>query len=177
MRNFAWGFLGLVLLLIYGSCKKDSGCGYSYQNITASASEQKAVKNYLDSMGTHTAVKDSSGFYYEILDDGSGSNKENEPPPPSGSKDPSLLTAAKKGHQSSSRRNRQRSGGGASLVDRRRQGCDSLSAVLSSLLVPVCKLPLELQLYIPRSCLPSASAIAEAACRLSNALQSPSSQT
>jgi len=74
MRNFAWGFLGLVLLLIYGSCKKDSDCGYSYQNITAPASEQKAVKNYLDSIGTHTAVKDSSGFYYEILDDGSGSN-------------------------------------------------------------------------------------------------------
>src|SRR5689334_19231066 len=72
MRNFVWGFLGFVLL--YGSCKKDSGCGYSDQNVTAPVSEQRAVKAYLDSSGIYQVGKDSSGFYYEIIEDGDGGN-------------------------------------------------------------------------------------------------------
>jgi FKBP-type peptidyl-prolyl cis-trans isomerase FkpA len=71
MRKIVWGFLGLVLLYFI-SCKKDSGCGYSYQNVVASASEQKAVKGYLDSIGVYSAVKDSSGFYYQVVSNGTG---------------------------------------------------------------------------------------------------------
>lgn len=70
MRNLVWGFLGFVLFC--GSCKKDSGCGYSDQNVVAPVSEQQAVQAYLSSYGINTAHKDSSGFYYEIIQDGSG---------------------------------------------------------------------------------------------------------
>lgn len=72
MRNFVWGFIGFVLLL--GSCKKDSGCGYGDQNIVAPQNEQKAVKNYLDSMGITQVSKDSSGLYYIIVENGDGNS-------------------------------------------------------------------------------------------------------
>lgn len=72
MRNLVWGFLCFVLLF-GGSCKKESGCGYSDQNIVAPVSEQQAVYNYISSYSI-SAVKDSSGFYYEVIDGGTGSN-------------------------------------------------------------------------------------------------------
>jgi len=71
MRNLVWGFLCFVLF--YG-CKKESGCGYSDNNIVAPASEQQAVKNYLDSMSVYGAVKDPAGFYYEVFEAGDGGN-------------------------------------------------------------------------------------------------------
>jgi FKBP-type peptidyl-prolyl cis-trans isomerase FkpA len=73
MRNFVCGFLALIgFVLLYSSCKKDSGCGYGDQNIVAPLSEQKAVKGYLDSIGVTQPGKDSSGLYYEVIEDGTG---------------------------------------------------------------------------------------------------------
>ncbi|MBO9203540.1 MULTISPECIES: FKBP-type peptidyl-prolyl cis-trans isomerase [Niastella] len=69
MRNLVWGLLCFVL---FYSCKKESGCGYSDQNIVAPVNEQQAVKDYLTSNNIQTALKDSSGFYYEILKVGDG---------------------------------------------------------------------------------------------------------
>lgn len=71
MRNLVWGFLCFVLF--YG-CKKESGCGYSDQNIVAPVSEQQAVKDFLTSNSIYGAVKDSSGFYYEVFEPGDGSS-------------------------------------------------------------------------------------------------------
>ena len=71
MRNLVWGFLSFVL---FYSCKKESGCGYSDQNIVAPLNEQLAVKNYLTINNVNTALKDSSGFYYEVLSDGDGNS-------------------------------------------------------------------------------------------------------
>ena len=76
MRNLVWGFPGFVLLFVLlcgGSCKKESGCGYGYQNTVAPLSEQQAVYKYLSSYSI-SAAKDSSGFYYEVIDGGTGSN-------------------------------------------------------------------------------------------------------
>lgn len=70
MRKIVCGLLGFVLLYV-ASCKKDAGCGYSYQNIVAAASEQKAVKAYLDSNGI-SATLDPSGLYYQIVQGGTG---------------------------------------------------------------------------------------------------------
>jgi len=69
MRNLAWGLLCFVL---FYACKKESGCSYSDQNIVAPLNEQQAVKDYLTTNNVYTALKDSSGFYYEILKDGDG---------------------------------------------------------------------------------------------------------
>lgn len=71
MRNLVSGFLCFVL---FYSCKKDSGCGYSDQNIVASVTEQQAVKSYLDSNSVYTAIKDPAGFYYEVFEDGDGNH-------------------------------------------------------------------------------------------------------
>jgi FKBP-type peptidyl-prolyl cis-trans isomerase FkpA len=69
MRNLVWGFLCFVL---FYSCKKESGCGYSDQNIVAPANEQQAVKSYLDSNNIYGVTKDGAGFYYQVLADGDG---------------------------------------------------------------------------------------------------------
>jgi FKBP-type peptidyl-prolyl cis-trans isomerase FkpA len=71
MRNLVWGFLCFILFF---SCKKESGCGYSDQNIVAPVSEQQDVKAYLTSNSVYNAVKDSSGFYYEVFEAGDGGN-------------------------------------------------------------------------------------------------------
>jgi FKBP-type peptidyl-prolyl cis-trans isomerase FkpA len=71
MRNLVWGFLCLIL---FYSCKKESGCGYSDQNIVAPVSEQQAVKTYLDSNNVYSATKDAAGFYYEVFEDGDGNS-------------------------------------------------------------------------------------------------------
>ncbi|WP_205513393.1 FKBP-type peptidyl-prolyl cis-trans isomerase [Longitalea arenae] len=69
MKNLVWGLLYLVL---FYSCKKESGCGYNEQNIVAPVSEQQLVKEYLTSINVYAAAKDSSGFYYEVINDGDG---------------------------------------------------------------------------------------------------------
>lgn len=69
MRNLVWGLLCFVLL---NACKKDSGCGYSDQHIVAPVDEQQAVKDYLTSNNINSALKDSTGFYYEIINAGDG---------------------------------------------------------------------------------------------------------
>lgn len=69
MRNLVWGILCFVL---FYSCKKDTGCGYSDTNTVAPVGEQQAVKSYLDSMNIYSATKDAAGFYYEIMQDGTG---------------------------------------------------------------------------------------------------------
>ena len=69
MRNLVWGLLCFVL---FYSCKKESGCGYSDQNVVAPINEQQAVKDYLTTSNVSTALKDSSGFYYEIVNSGEG---------------------------------------------------------------------------------------------------------
>jgi FKBP-type peptidyl-prolyl cis-trans isomerase FkpA len=74
MRNLVWGLLCFVL---FYSCKKESGCGYSDQNIVAPVSEQQAVKDYLTSNNVYTAQKDSSGFYYEVFESGDGDGTPN----------------------------------------------------------------------------------------------------
>jgi FKBP-type peptidyl-prolyl cis-trans isomerase FkpA len=65
----------LCLLCVYlcaSSCfKKNDGCG-TEDNIVAPASEQNAVKAYLDSNNI-TATLNQSGFYYSIVSQGSGS--------------------------------------------------------------------------------------------------------
>jgi FKBP-type peptidyl-prolyl cis-trans isomerase FkpA len=71
MRNLVWGFLCLIL---FYSCKKESGCGYSDQNIVAPVSEQQAIKSYLDSNSVYSATKDAAGFYYEVFEDGDGNS-------------------------------------------------------------------------------------------------------
>src|SRR5216117_937202 len=71
MRNLVWGFLCFIL---FYSCKKESGCGYSDQNIVAPVSEQQAVKSYLDSLSIYSVAKDASGFYYTVVEDGDGSS-------------------------------------------------------------------------------------------------------
>lgn len=70
MRNLVWGLLCFVLI---NACKKDSGCGYSDQKIVAPVAEQQAVKDYLTTNNITTALKDSTGFYYEIVNAGDGS--------------------------------------------------------------------------------------------------------
>ena len=70
MRNLVWGLLCFVL---FYSCKKESGCGYSDQKIVAPLNEQQAVKDYLTTNSINTALKDSSGLYYEIVNGGDGS--------------------------------------------------------------------------------------------------------
>jgi FKBP-type peptidyl-prolyl cis-trans isomerase FkpA len=69
MRNLVWGLLCFVL---FYSCKKESGCGYSDQHVVAPLSEQQAVKDYLTTSNVSAALKDSSGFYYEIVGSGEG---------------------------------------------------------------------------------------------------------
>lgn len=61
-----------LILTLPGCLKKDTGCQYKQSNIVASASEQQAVQTYLSNNGITTAVKHSSGMYYEIVSAGSG---------------------------------------------------------------------------------------------------------
>ena len=70
MRNLVWGLLCFVL---FYSCKKESGCGYSDSKTVAPLTEQQAVKDYLTTSNINTALKDSSGLYYEIMNGGDGS--------------------------------------------------------------------------------------------------------
>lgn len=63
-------WLLVVGFAVSGCLKKESGCPYKNSTIVASAAEQKAVTDYLDSNHITTAVKHSSGMYYEITSAG-----------------------------------------------------------------------------------------------------------
>jgi FKBP-type peptidyl-prolyl cis-trans isomerase FkpA len=58
--------------LIFSSClKKNNGCGYTNDTAVASAADEQALVNYIDSAHI-SAIKDWRGFYYSILASGSG---------------------------------------------------------------------------------------------------------
>jgi FKBP-type peptidyl-prolyl cis-trans isomerase FkpA len=64
--------LFLTGALSFFSCfKKDTGCGFQSDTTIAPATEQKALKSYLDSVGI-SATLHSGGFYYVIVNPGSG---------------------------------------------------------------------------------------------------------
>ncbi len=67
----------LAGVLIFNSClKKDSGCNYGPSSTIAPVSEQQTLKTWLDTMGI-SAVKDSAGFYYQIIK--AGADKAPQP--------------------------------------------------------------------------------------------------
>jgi FKBP-type peptidyl-prolyl cis-trans isomerase FkpA len=62
----------VFLILSFSSCsKKNTGCGFQNDNIIAPYAEQEMVKQYLDSIGVTSALLDTSGFYYLIVNTGS----------------------------------------------------------------------------------------------------------
>jgi FKBP-type peptidyl-prolyl cis-trans isomerase FkpA len=76
LGNFFMGklsvlFPALIILSFFSCSKKNSGCGFQNDNIVAPYSEQETVKAYLDSIGNTTALLDTSGFYYQIVNAGS----------------------------------------------------------------------------------------------------------
>lgn len=70
MMKFSWCFLALGMLFS-GCLKSDKGCPYSENNTVAPASEQQQLESYL-STNSITAVKHSSGMYYQVVAPGSG---------------------------------------------------------------------------------------------------------
>ena len=69
--RIALSCLLFVLLLSVTACfKKSSGC--TINNVVAPPAEVTAVQNYLSSKNITTAIKDPSGFYYEIVSPGTG---------------------------------------------------------------------------------------------------------
>src|SRR6478736_1977127 len=70
MRIVLLCLLFVLVLLTTGCFKKDAGCPTS--NTTAPSSEVAAVESYLSANGITTAVKHPSGFYFEIVAQGSG---------------------------------------------------------------------------------------------------------
>jgi FKBP-type peptidyl-prolyl cis-trans isomerase FkpA len=64
-------FLLFITLYLFSCSKKSSGCSFQNDDIIAPSSEQAMVKAYLDSMGITSAVLNSSGFYYLIVNVGS----------------------------------------------------------------------------------------------------------
>ena len=71
MRKVSILFFLSATLCFFSCSKKDSGCSYQDDNIVAPVSEQKLVKDYLDSIGV-TATLAPSGFYYVIINQGTG---------------------------------------------------------------------------------------------------------
>jgi FKBP-type peptidyl-prolyl cis-trans isomerase FkpA len=68
MSKLSWFFLSVTFC--FCACAKKK-CDYKDDGVVAPASEQKAVKQYLDSLGI-TASLHPRGFYYKIGDGGSG---------------------------------------------------------------------------------------------------------
>jgi len=69
--------LCLVALLTLGACsKKSADCMYKESTATAPDAEVHTLENYLADQGITTAIKDPSGFYYEIVTSGIGSVPE-----------------------------------------------------------------------------------------------------
>src|ERR1700730_2862587 len=63
----------LTILLLATACfKKYQGCSFTNNDIAAPASEQANLENYLSSNGITSAVKHSSGFYYQVISQGGG---------------------------------------------------------------------------------------------------------
>jgi FKBP-type peptidyl-prolyl cis-trans isomerase FkpA len=72
---FSWRlFLFLFPSFTFLSClKKDTGCSYRIENTKAPVAEQQALLSYLTS-NSITAVKDSSGLYYQVTNAGTGTS-------------------------------------------------------------------------------------------------------
>ena len=66
----------VAFVLIAGCAKKDATCGYQDSTVIAPLSEQKNLKDSLDSAGI-TATLSPSGFYYKINAAGSGTGVAN----------------------------------------------------------------------------------------------------
>ncbi|MFT3824451.1 MAG: FKBP-type peptidyl-prolyl cis-trans isomerase [Chitinophagaceae bacterium] len=64
-------WLLIVVIAAPGCLKKETGCPYKEGSTVASAAEQQAIVNYLDSNHITTAVKHSSGMYYQVNSPGS----------------------------------------------------------------------------------------------------------
>lgn len=65
MKNFVW-IAGLCLLIISGCTKKEQGC-----TPVAPQDEEAQITAYANANGI-TAVKHSSGIFYQIIDPGTG---------------------------------------------------------------------------------------------------------
>ena len=63
-----------VLVLTTGCFKRDNGCSFTDSNVVAPASEVTAVQNYLSSQGIGSAIQHPSGFFYQIIAQGSAPN-------------------------------------------------------------------------------------------------------
>ena len=76
MKKLAVCLLGISLLFILPGClKKESGCP-TQKNIVAPAAEQQVIADYL-AANNISAIKHSSGMYYQIETQGSGSVPNN----------------------------------------------------------------------------------------------------
>jgi len=69
MLKIVLSFL-FISFLLFSCLKKESGCPYSSNNITAPAAEQDSVLAYL-AANSITAIKHSSGLYYQVVTPGS----------------------------------------------------------------------------------------------------------
>lgn len=67
-------FIALFILIIYSSCRVvDNGCGYELDPaIKAPDSEIVRLDKYISDNNITTALKHSSGIYYQILNTGTG---------------------------------------------------------------------------------------------------------
>ena len=61
-----------VCLIVFASCKKNNGCGYTNSSLKAPDSEIQALNDSLHAHGVHDAILDPSGFYYTISNAGTG---------------------------------------------------------------------------------------------------------
>lgn len=70
MRKLLVPFFLCIVFYLF-SCSKKNSCGFQDDNITAPSSEQKMVKAYLDSIKVTNAELNTSGFYFQIINQGS----------------------------------------------------------------------------------------------------------
>lgn len=71
MKRIVLVLVTLASFSFSGCFKDDRGCSYSDSNVTAPANEVTQIEEYLAANNITTAVKHSSGMYYEILQAGS----------------------------------------------------------------------------------------------------------
>jgi len=76
MRKVLVGLLVVIAITAAGCLKKESGCPYKGTSVIASAAEQQAIQDYLDSSHITNAIKHSSGMYYQIMEKGTGGSPE-----------------------------------------------------------------------------------------------------
>lgn len=69
MMKFSWGLL--ILCVLSGGCLKSNKCPYKEVTVAVPLSEQQQIEAYL-SANSLTASKHASGFYYQVVTQGSG---------------------------------------------------------------------------------------------------------